>query len=61
VLKPEVFNNADSAPPRALDEKEAEAKLPNPLAEPLVELNDLENLNDAASRKIHEQQMAHLN
>ena len=51
VLKPEVFNNADSAPPRALGEKEAEAKFPNPLAEPLFELKDRENSNDATSSK----------
>ena len=51
VLKPEVFNNADSAPPRALGEKEAEAKLPSLLAEPHVELKDRENSNDATSSK----------
>ena len=51
VLKPEVFNKSDSAPPRALDEKEAEAKLPNPLAELAVETIYRDNLNDAASSK----------
>ena len=52
VLKHEVFNNADSAPRRALDEKEAEAKLPSLLAEPHVEMKDRENSNDATSKEI---------